>query len=217
MATSSAHAALESEVQKVKIAVLGAQEVGKSSLVQQFVCNVFSEEYHPTVNKVCYYPSVIINEHLYEVKIIDCPMIPYFPVNSMYEWSDFRDYGLRHATAYILVFDMWNDESFQYIRNLREQILESRSNSGQHDVPIMVVGNKHDLGQDRLNLAKRETATVVRKQWKCGYVECSAKYNWHVVAMFKEVMKAIDCMNHSHKPTAARMQDALRRNKCVIL
>ena len=81
-------------------------------------------------------PAVIINEHLYEVRIIDCPYIPYFPVSSLYEWTDFRGYGLRNATAYILVYDITSEDSFQYIKNIREQILESRD---MHDVPIFVV------------------------------------------------------------------------------
>ena len=212
MATTS-HLTIDSEMQKVKIAVLGAPGVGKTSLIQQFVCNQFSEEYIPTEKKVCYYPSVIINDHLYEVKLLDIPYIPYFPVNSLYEWTDFRGYGLRNATSYILVYDITSEESFQYIKSIRDQILESRD---MHDVPIFVVGNKHDLGEDR-GLPRREVANMVKKQWKCGYIECSAKYNWHIILLFKELMKTIDYIDYGHKPTSVRVQDALRRNRCVIL
>ncbi|ELT87273.1 hypothetical protein CAPTEDRAFT_93308 [Capitella teleta] len=206
---------LGTELQRVKIAVLGAQGVGKTSIVRQFVLNHFQEEYVPTTNRSCYHPSIIINDHLYEVNILDCPMIPYFPVSSLYEWADFRGYGLRTATAYILVFDITNDESFQYVKTLHEQIVESRGQS--HDVPIFVVGNKRDLGNDR-NISKREVANVVKKQWKTGYMECSAKYNWHVVVLFKEVMKTLDYLDWGgHKPASLRVQDAFRRNRCTIL
>ena len=208
------HLTMDSELQRVKIAVLGAQGVGKTSLVKQFVCNKFQDEYVPTRDKTCYFPSIIINDHLYEVKILDCPMIPYFPVNSLYEWTDYRGFSLRTATAYVLVFDITNDDSFQYVKTLHDQIIESRNT---HDVPIFVVGNKHDLGGDR-NISKREVANIVKKQWKSGYIECSAKYNWHVVVLFKEVMKAVDYIDGGgHKPASLRMQDALRRNRCTIL
>ena len=201
------------EMHKVKIAVLGGAGVGKTSLIQQFVCNQYTDEYIATEKRQCYYPSIIINDHMYEVKIVDCPVIPYFPVNSLYEWTDFRGYGLRNATAYILVYDITSEESFQYIRTIREQIVESRD---MHDVPVFVVGNKHDLSEER-GLPRREVSNTVKKQWKCGYIECSAKYNWHVVLLFKELMKAIDYINFGHKPTSIRVQDALRRNRCVIL
>lgn len=210
---TASHLTLDSDLQKVKLAVLGAPGVGKTSIIRQFVCNEFVEEYVATEKKQVFYPSVIINDHLYELKIIDCPYIPYFPVNSLYEWTDFRGYGLRNATAYILVYDITSEESFQYIKSLREQILESRD---MHDIPIFVVGNKHDQAEER-GLSRREVANLVKKQWKCGYVECSAKFNWHVILLFKELMKAIDYIDYGHKPTAIRVQDAFRRNRCVIL
>lgn len=211
MANSASSA--EPEMQKVKIAVLGGPGVGKTSIIQQFVCNQFTDEYIATEKRQCYYPSIIINDHMYEVKIIDCPVIPYFPVNSLYEWTDFRGYGLRNATAYILVYDITSEESFQYIKTIREQMVESKN---MHDVPLFVVGNKHDLSDDR-GMPRREVANIVKKQWKCGYVECSAKYNWHIVLLFKELMKAIDYIDFGHKPASVRVQDALRRNRCVIL
>ncbi|XP_074643539.1 ras-like protein family member 10B [Tubulanus polymorphus] len=214
MATT-AHLTLDSEMQHVKLVVLGAQAVGKTSVIRQFVFNEFSDEYVPTVEKCTHYPAAIINDHLYEVKIIDCPVIPYFPMSSLYEWTEFRGYGLRNATAYILVYDVSSDESFHYIRSIREQIIESRN---MHDVPIIVVGNKQDLGNsDGRGVTRREVANMVKKQWKCGYIECSAKFNWHIVMIFKELMKTIDYIDYGHKPTSVRVQDALRRNRCVIL
>lgn len=199
----------------VKIVVLGSAGVGKTSLIRQFIFNEFIEQHQPTVAKQTYYPSVIINEHLYEVKLVDVPVLPYFPVTSLYEWADFRFYGLRNATAYVLVFDLSNDETFAYIKNLREQIIESRN---MHHVPMFVVGNKHDLGGCR-DIYRRDLMSIVRKNWKCGYIECSAKYNWRVVTLFKEVMKNIDFIDYGQKPTTGRaaIHEAIRRQKCVIL
>lgn len=220
----------------VKLVLLGAPCVGKSSIIQQFVWNDFSEDYASTETKQTYYPSAIINDHLYELKIIDLPVIPYFPVNSLYEWNDFRFYGLRSATAYILVFDLTSMETFQYIRAIREQMFESRN---MHNVPLIVVGNKQDLCQghvngvpvtgsgqgssraseeSRKNEARREVINIVKKQWKCSYVECSAKYNWHIVTLFKEVMKNIDYIDYGpkHANNSVNMP-GLNKSKCVIL
>ena len=44
-------------------------------------------------------------------------------------------------------------------------------------------------------------ANVVRKQWKCAHVECSARFNWRVVALFRELMKSVD---HSVRQRAHR-------------
>lgn len=165
---------------------------------------------------------MITNDRLYEIKIIDLPVIPYFPVNSYYEWANYRYYGLRSASAYVLVFDLSNLETFQYIRTLREQICESRNMS---NVPLLVVGNKQDLitedsatGSKSPDDKRRDIANLVKKHWKCGYVECSAKFNWKVVAVFRELINMIDSLeSRDQSPMLDNIQDALDRNKCVVI
>ncbi|KAL3199245.1 hypothetical protein MRX96_043973 [Rhipicephalus microplus] len=170
----------------VKVVVLGAPAVGKTSIIHQFVWSEFSETYVPTESRRTYHPSVVVNGRLYDLQVTDLPVVPYFPANSFYEWSDFRYCGLRSASAYVLVFDLNAPETFQYVKNMREQIVESRNMQG---VPVFVVGNKHDLGEPREH---REVAGLVKKHWRCGYVECSAKYNWHVGLLFREIVRALD-------------------------
>lgn len=197
--------------------------------MQQFVWNDFCDDYAPTDRKHTYYPSVITNDRLYEIKISDLPVIPYFPVNSYYEWTDYRFYGLRSAHAYILVFDLSNIETFQYVKTLREQICESRN---MQNVPMLVVGNKEDLvvpaeqdGASSKNAIgsgieekRRDIVNLVKKHWKCGYIECSAKYNWKVVAVFKELINMIDNVEiRDQSPMLDNIQEALDRNKCRIL
>jgi Ras-like protein family protein 10B len=70
---------------------------------------------------------------------------------------------------------------------------------------------------------RRDIVNLVKKHWKCTYVECSAKYNWRVVAVFKELMKAVDSLETGQggkevcSPMMDNLHDALDRNKCNIL
>ena len=86
---------------------------------------------------------VVVDNRLYDLRLTDCPTIGHFPATSLQEWSDYRGYGLRHAAAYVLVYDVSDDDSFSYVRFMREQILTYRGS--QHDVPIVVAANKADL------------------------------------------------------------------------
>ncbi|XP_039298052.1 ras-like protein family member 10B [Nilaparvata lugens] len=91
------------------------------------------------------------------------------------------------------------------------------------------VGNKQDLllnapspCSSSDNNKRRDIVNLVKKHWKCGYVECSARYNWRIVAVFKELMKTIDSMEavggqQVCSPMIDNIHDALDRNKCVIL
>ncbi|XP_076634485.1 ras-like protein family member 10B [Colletes latitarsis] len=207
---------------RIKVVFLGAPGVGKSSIIRQFVWSEFSEEYRPTERRETFYPNVVLANRFYELKITDLPTIPYFPVSSHLEWTDFRYYGLRSASAYVLVFDLSNQDTFQYIRTLREQIYEARDMRG---VPLLVVGNK----QDELSPAAasetryRDIVNLVRKHWRCGYVECSARFNCRVVQVFRELMKSIQAVEGRPPSPPSAPSQPLRSHphdtgeKCIFL
>lgn len=67
-----------------------------------------------------YYFFIIINDYLYDFKIIDCFYIFYFLENFFYEWMDFCGYGFRNVIVYIFVYDIILEDSFQYIKILCE-------------------------------------------------------------------------------------------------
>ncbi|XP_054703539.1 ras-like protein family member 10B isoform X1 [Grus americana] len=66
-----------------KIAVLGAQGVGKSAIVRQFLYNEFSEVCVPTTARRVYLPAVVMNGHVHDLQIMDFPPITTFPVNTL--------------------------------------------------------------------------------------------------------------------------------------
>ncbi|KAG7480841.1 hypothetical protein MATL_G00060540 [Megalops atlanticus] len=179
-------------VETLSIAVIGAPGVGKTSIIRQFIYNDFSEVYTPTRSRYVYRPSVILNGSMYDLKILDVPPISSFPASSSQEWMDLRCRGVRNANAYILVYDICCVESFEYVKMIRQQIVEHREGSS-HEVPILV------------------------KTWKCGYVECSAKFNWHVTLLFKELLGIAVARGLRQNHTSIRLQGALQRNRCSVM
>ncbi|XP_018604650.1 ras-like protein family member 10A isoform X2 [Scleropages formosus] len=234
-------------VETLSIAVIGAPGVGKTSIIRQFIYNDFSEVYTPTRSRYVYRPSVILNGHMYDLKILDVPPISSFPASTSQEWMDLRCRGVRNANAYILVYDICCVESFEYVKMIRQQIMEHRAASWYHvtmscpshqeasrfhaaqdvcgmfvregsgnEVTILVVGSKRDLQRQRFT-PRRAVSVLVKKTWKCGYVECSAKYNWHVVLLFKELLGIAVARGLRHNHASIRLQGALQRNRCSIM
>lgn len=81
--------------------------------------------------------------------------------------------------------------SLQYLKTLREQMYEARD---MRSVPLLVVGNKQDLLPSAITsgMKHRDIVNLIRKHWRCGYIECSAKYNYRVV-------QVIDIFNRRKK------------------
>nr|XP_009932820.1 PREDICTED: ras-like protein family member 10B [Opisthocomus hoazin] len=177
--------------------------------------NEFSEVCVPTTARRVYLPAVVMNGHVHDLQIMDFPPITTFPVNTLQEWADVCCRGLRSVHAYILVYDICCFDSFEYIKTIRQQILETRV-IGTSETPIIIVGNKRDLQRGRV-IPRWNVSNLVKKTWKCGYIECSAKYNWHILLLFSELLKSVGCARCKHVHTTIRFQGALRRNRCTIM
>ncbi|MBN3319180.1 RSLAB protein, partial [Atractosteus spatula] len=233
-------------VETLSIAVIGGPGVGKTSIIRQFLYNDFTEVYTPTNSRYVYRPSVILNGNMYDLKIMDVPPLSSFPASTsqmpvvdseavqnpaspgrflnllssldlktLPEWMDLRCRGVRNANAYILVYDICCVESFEYVKMIRQQIVEHRVGSSS-EAPILVVGSKRDLQRQRFT-PRRAVSVLVKKSWKCGYVECSAKYNWHITLLFKELLGSAVARGLRHNHSSIRLQGALHRNRCSVM
>lgn len=60
------------------------------------------------------------------------------------------------------------------------------STSGHHHT-VHHGHTDHDLTP-----AFKDLANLVKKQWKCNYLECSAKYNWRLMPIFRDIIRLID-------------------------
>nr|CAH0109526.1 unnamed protein product [Daphnia galeata] len=72
-----------------------------------------------------------------------------------------------------------------------------------HHPPSSGANSSHNGGKNGhngTNGTSSEWSCTVRKQWRCLYVECSAKFNWQVVHLFQQVVNAIEsCSMDGHR------------------
>ncbi|XP_065274098.1 ras-like protein family member 10A isoform X1 [Emys orbicularis] len=203
-------------VETLKVAVLGAPKVGKTAIIRQFLYNDFTDTYSPTGSRDIYRPSVIYNGNMYDMKIMDGEVAGPGSLHSLpQEWSDLKCRGLRNTNAIVLVYDICNPESFEYMKMIQQQILENRT-GGTNEAPIIVVGNKRDQQKQRF-MPRRTLSVLVKKSWKCGYMECSAKYNWHIVLLFKELLSSALARGYKHYHSSMRLQGALHTTRCSLM
>lgn len=120
-----------------KIVVMGAAKVGKSSIISQFLYGTFSPKYKRTVEEMHHGDFNVAGVHL-TLDILD--------TSGAFEFPAMRALSISSADAFILVYDVTDNSTFEEARAIRDQIHEAKATT---NVPIVVVGNKIDLAGNR--------------------------------------------------------------------
>jgi RASD family, member 2 len=73
---------------------------------------------------------------------------------------------------------------------------------------MVVVCNKMDLCHDQRQVAKEVVESIVKLDWECGYVDCSAKENSNIVRVFKELLVQAN-IRYNLSPAVRRRRQSL--------
>lgn len=123
------------------------------------------------------------------------------------EYSAMREQYMRTGEGFLLVYSITSRESFEEIRTFQQQILRVKD---KDSFPMVVVGNKLDLAHERKVSVEGKTGPLSLSTWplhslltmiaegkaladefKCRFLETSAKTNTNVEQAFYEVVRAI--------------------------
>ncbi|CAO4368475.1 unnamed protein product [Caenorhabditis nigoni] len=177
MASKKASGTLPPQQQIVhKVIMVGTGGVGKSALTLQFMYDEFVEEYEPT-KADSYRKKVVLDGEECSIDILDTA--------GQEDYSAIRDNYYRSGEGFICVFSILDMESFEATNEFREQIL--RVKNSDNSVPIVLVGNKGDMRDQRVVPA--ELCRQRAEQWGCSYVETSAKRRENVDKVFYDLMR----------------------------
>ncbi|KAK4189292.1 ras family-domain-containing protein [Podospora australis] len=102
------------------------------------------------------------------------------------EYSAMREQYMRTGEGFLLVYSITSRESFEEIRTFQQQILRVKD---KDIFPMVVVGNKVDLANERK--VSQEEGEALAREFRCKFLETSAKTNTNVEQAFYEVVRAI--------------------------
>ncbi|EPQ54126.1 hypothetical protein GLOTRDRAFT_62641 [Gloeophyllum trabeum ATCC 11539] len=181
--------------------VLGAGGVGKSALTVRFIRDVFVENYDPTIEEE-YRRNVEVDGDLYSLEVLDTAGAEQFTaLNEVY---------MKSGRGFILVFSLTQEASLREVDNLRQQIY--RIKGGNTNVPIVVVGTKMDLVNERE--VQRDTIQDLATRWALPFYETSAKRNWHVTEVFEDLVRQ---MRDRYPADPTRKKRKRASNRCPIM
>ena len=167
----------EASANIIKIAVLGKDVVGKTSLTYRFInYNAIPD---PDLNIESRYKSITnIYGKDYVVEILDSA--------GEEDFENIIDMWISFGEGFLLVFAINDNESFEAIKAKKERVLKGKHNQ---KCPLVLVGNKQDLSNDRQ--VPYSVAKELADSWGVEYIETSAKTNFNCKEAFEKLAKKI--------------------------
>ncbi|THW96846.1 ras-related protein RSR1 [Aureobasidium pullulans] len=155
------------------IVVLGSGGVGKSCLT-----GVWIERYDPTIED-SYRKQIDVDGRQVILEILDTAGTEQF--------TAMRELYMKSGQGFLLVFSITSTSSLKELSELREQLVNLKDDPA---VPIVLVGNKSDLEEDRA--VSRAQAFAVSSGWgNVPYYETSARRRQNVNEVFVDVCRQI--------------------------
>nr|XP_021140681.1 ras-related protein Rap-2c isoform X2 [Columba livia] len=162
-------------MREYKVVVLGSGGVGKSALTVQFVTGSFIEKYDPTIEDF-YRKEIEVDASPSVLEILDTAGTEQF--------ASMRDLYIKNGQGFILVYSLVNQQSFQDIKPMRDQIIRVKR---YERVPMILVGNKVDLeGEREVSFGEGK---ALAEEWSCPFMETSAKNKASVDELFAEIVR----------------------------
>jgi small GTP-binding protein len=153
---------------RFKFVIIGDHEVGKTSIIRRFVENKFSNDYRSTLG---------LNVTSHSIKFYGNEVIfVLFDIGAQKYFKRFRKTYYQGAQAGFIVFDLTNIETFKNIKNWYDELQSFINN---REIPIIIVGNKTDLENER-KIGYQEGVTLVNEfiteysSQDFSYIETSA-------------------------------------------
>ncbi|KAJ3443120.1 ras-like protein rasd [Anaeramoeba flamelloides] len=160
-----------------KLVVVGDGGVGKSALTIQFVQSYFVDEYDPTIED-SYRKCCCIDE--------ECCLLDILDTAGQEVFTTMRESYMRVGEGFLIVYAINSRNSFDGVSSYREQITKVKDSD---DVPIIIVGNKNDLENERL--VSRGEGEDLAQSFNCSFLETSALSRTNVEEAFFGLVRKI--------------------------
>ena len=189
----------------IKILIIGDSTVGKTNFVYKFSEDKFSENYFASTGIELKTTSIQIDGKSIKIQLWDTAGQEKY--RAMTKNLYLKSQGI------IILFDITNETTFINLKNWMSQIKESCG----EDIPILLVGNKIDLEDNRV--INKERAMEYANNENIEYIEVSSKtgenINKALTSLLQKILKRADSnSNFSFTLDAGTVKKKTKHNCC---
>eukprot|EP00761_Pharyngomonas_kirbyi_P011387 gb/GECH01011412.1/.p1 GENE.gb/GECH01011412.1/~~gb/GECH01011412.1/.p1 ORF type:complete len:223 (+),score=54.70 gb/GECH01011412.1/:1-669(+) len=164
-----------------KLIIMGPGGVGKSALTLQYTQGSFFERYDPTIED-SYRKVADIDGSARMLDIIDTA--------GQEQFQSLRYNYMRSGQGFLLVYSITDPGSFDEVSELHKLIVENRQEVEPIEPPVVLVGNKSDLEEERA--VTYEEGKELSDEWnRSDFLETSAKERVNVDEAFESLVRQI--------------------------
>lgn len=159
---------------KAKVLVVGEGAVGKTSLIQRFVKDVFETDYAATIGVKFLAKQVSVNpdnDNAAQLNLWDVAGQPRF--------EDLRTTFYAGAAGALFVFDLTRKVTFEKLDKWHAEVVKMVG-----EIPHVIIGNKADLKRREISI--KEAQSYAQNNHSI-YIETSAKSGQNVEEAFLEL------------------------------
>ncbi|HMF32235.1 MAG TPA: GTP-binding protein [Candidatus Lokiarchaeia archaeon] len=155
-----------------KLIVLGDEKVGKTTLINSFVTKKFNQNYMPTI-------GISITSMEFHVQGFKDVMQKFliFDIAGQKFFKRVRSQYYKGAHAAFIMYDVTNQDTFKNLQLWYDDLTQNLPH-----IPIIVVGNKIDLKDDRA--VPFADGQAFAREHRCSFIETSAKTGENVKEVF---------------------------------
>ena len=185
--------------QKFKIVILGDTCVGKSCILMRFVKNSMLHNHLSTIGIDSSTKTITTERGKATLQIWDTAGQDRFrSISQSY---------IRNGDAIILVYDITSDDTFQHVTTWMDAI----HNMAKQDVPIILVGNKTDMENERR--ITTEEGQKLAEKYKILFKEVSAMTGDGVADAFTMLTIALFDKQGITGNGGCKLEDAKKNNR----
>ena len=165
------------KIDKINIITLGNSSVGKTSLIQRYVDEIFEDTFATIGFNTKFKTKILSNGEKLKVFFYD--------TSGQEKYNSLSFNYIKNCHGILLMYDISKKESFLKIKDWLNNIFEHKDK----DFPILLLGNKCDLEEKRE--VTKEEGDQLAKELKLNFYETSNKDNINIEKAITELIEMI--------------------------
>ena len=165
------------KIDKINIITLGNSSVGKTSLIQRYVDEIFEDTFATIGFNTKFKTKILSNGEKLKVFFYD--------TSGQEKYNSLSFNYIKNCHGILLMYDISNKKSFIKIKDWLNNIFEHKDK----DFPILLLGNKCDLEEKRE--VTKEEGDQLAKELKLNFYETSNKDNINIEKAITELIEMV--------------------------